>query len=267
MAFKLRVMGREFSDVWDALSGLRLRLVLLVACGIVPLTLLIGDIHESQRQEELADARESVLLLAREGAHRQAELLSNVRNLLTVLTSIPAIRNHETAVCGQILGDIIRLQPGLTNLWTARTDGGVPCSDDPAGLHLNMSGRQYFRDALVSNDFVVSNYLVGRLSGRPVLATALAFGAGRGEDAGVVFASVDINWLYHLAEDATRGHGIALVLIDGEGTLLAHTPPLPDQVGKSMAGHPLVSAMLETSEGEAELPDLQGVQRFSPMFL
>ena len=64
-----------------------------------------------------------------------------------------------------------------------------------------------------------------------------------------------------LAEDATQGHGIALVLIDGEGTLLAHTPPLPDQVGKSMAGHPLARSMLKTSEGEAELPDLQGVQR------
>ena len=85
MAFKLRIMGREFSDVWDALRGLRLRLVLLVACGIVPLILLVGDIHEFQRQEELADARDSVLLLAREGAHQQAELLSNVRNLLTVL--------------------------------------------------------------------------------------------------------------------------------------------------------------------------------------
>jgi PAS domain S-box-containing protein len=35
---------------------------------------------------------------------------------------------------------------------------------------------------------------------------------------------------------------------------------LPDQVGKSMAGHPLVKAMLETPEGEAELPDLLGVQ-------
>jgi hypothetical protein len=227
MAFKLRVMGRVLSGVRDALGGLRLRLVLLVACGILPLILLVGDIHESQRQEELRDARESVLLLARNGAHQQAELLSNVRNLLNVLTSIPAIRNHETAVCGQILADIIRLQPGLTNLWTARADGGVSCSDDPAGLHLNMSSRRYFRDALSSNEFVVSNYIIGRLSGRPVLATALAFGADRGEDVGVVFASVDINWLYHLAEEETRGQGIALVLIDGEGTLLAHTPPLP----------------------------------------
>jgi hypothetical protein len=26
-----------------------------------------------------------------------------------------------------------------------------------------MSDRQYFRDALASNDFVVSNYLIGRL--------------------------------------------------------------------------------------------------------
>src|SRR3954451_2191574 len=159
MTFKLRVMGREFSDLWNALSGLRLRLVLLVACGIIPLTLLIADIHENQRQEELANARESVLLLAREGARQQAELLSNVRNLLSILTSIPAIKNHETTVCGQILGDIIGLQPGLTNLWTAKADGGVPCSDDPAGLQLNMKGRQYFRDALGSNDFVVSNYV------------------------------------------------------------------------------------------------------------
>src|SRR5690349_2953558 len=156
MAVKLRIKGRDFSDVWDAFSGLRLRLVLLVACGIVPLTLLIADIHESQRQEELVAARESVLLLVREGARQQAELLSNVRNLLNILISIPAIKNHETAVCGRILADIIRLQPGLTNLWTARRDGGVPCSDDPAGLQLNMSGRQYFRDALASDDFVVS---------------------------------------------------------------------------------------------------------------
>ena len=261
MAFKLRIMDREFSAVWDAIRGLRLRLVLLVACGIVPQSFWSAISMSSQRQEELAEARELVLLLAREGAHQQAELLSNVRNLLSVLTSIPAVRNNETGVCDQILADIIRLQPGLTNLWTARADGGVPCSDDPAGHNLNMSSRQYFHDALASSNFVVSNYIVGRLSGRPVLATALAFGADRGEDAGVVFASVDINWLYRLAEEATRGQGIALVLIDGEGTLLAHTPPLPDQVGKSVAGHPLIRAMLETSEGEAELPDLQGVQR------
>jgi hypothetical protein len=129
MTFKLRVMSRELSGVRDALSGLRLRLVLLVACGIVPLILLVGDIHESQRQEELGDARESVLLLARNGARQQAELLSNVRNLLNVLTSIPAIRNHETAVCSQILADIIRLQPGLTNLWTEMDPGSETGGD------------------------------------------------------------------------------------------------------------------------------------------
>ena len=124
-----------------------------------------------------------------------------------------------------------------------------------------MSGRQYFRDALASGSFVVSNYVIGRLSGRPVLVTALPFGAGEGENTDVVFASVDIDWLYHLAEDEARGNGLAVVLIDGEGTLLAHTPSLPDEVGKSMAGHPLVRAMLATPEGETELPDLKGVQR------
>ena len=55
--------------------ALRLRLALLVACGIVPLILLVGDILELQRQEEFSDACKSVLILAREGGHQQAELL------------------------------------------------------------------------------------------------------------------------------------------------------------------------------------------------
>jgi PAS domain S-box-containing protein len=247
--------------VWKALSGLRLKLVLLAACGIVPLTLLVADLLETQRQGELAKARQSVLALAREGGRRQAELLSDVHNLLSILTAIPAIRSQETAICGEILNDIVSHQPGLTSLWTASPDGSVHCSNNPVGLRLDMSGRQYFRDALKTGDFVVSNYLVGRLSGRPVLATALAFDAEHDGDVRVAFAGIDIEWLYHLAEDVARGNGIALVLVDGEGTLLAHTPPLPESLGKSVADHPLVRAMLATTEGAVEVPDLQGVPR------
>jgi hypothetical protein len=106
MAFRRIVMVRRIGHVWKTLSGLRLKLVLLVACGVLPLTLLVVDILQEQRQEELAKARESVLLLARDGGRRQAELLSNVRSLLSILTAIPAIRSQETAVCGEILKDI-----------------------------------------------------------------------------------------------------------------------------------------------------------------
>jgi hypothetical protein len=36
-------------------------------------------------------------------------------------------------------------------------------------------------------------------------------GTSSGENTGVVFASVDIDWLYHLAEDEARGKGLAVV--------------------------------------------------------
>ena len=44
MGFKLGRTNNRFGSILDALRGLRLRLVLLVACGIVPLTLLVGEI-------------------------------------------------------------------------------------------------------------------------------------------------------------------------------------------------------------------------------
>ena len=266
MGFKLGRINNRFGNILDALRGLRLRLVLLVACGILPLTLLVGDILESQRQEELEEARQSVQRLAHEAGHRQADLLSNVSNLLNVLTSIPAVKNHDTDVCGEILADIFAHQRGLTSLWTARPDGSVACADDPAGLQFNMSTRQYFRDALKSGEFVVSNYTVGRLSGRPVLAMALPFKSdGMGADGsgydGVVFAGVDIDWLYRLAEHRASESEMALVLIDGEGTILAQSPSRPEIVGKRVPGHPLIRAMLASPEGEAELPDLHGIER------
>lgn len=266
MGFKLERMNDCFGNILDALRGLRLRLVLLVACGIVPLTLLVGEILEVQRQEELKEARQSVQRLAHEAGHRQADLLSNVANLLNVLAAIPAVRNQDTDVCGAILADIFSHQHGLTNLWTARVDGSVSCSDDPAGLQLNMSARQYFHDALKFGGLVVSNYTIGRLSGRPVLAMALPFrsdgmGAGGSGFDGVVFASVDIDWLYRLAEHRVSESEVALVLIDGEGTILAQSPPQPGIVGKRMPEHPLIQAMLASPEGQAELPDLQGTER------
>jgi PAS domain S-box-containing protein len=266
MGFKFGRTNNRFGNILDALRGLRLRLVLLVACGIVPLTLLVGDILESQRQEELEEARQSVQRLAHEAGHRQADLLSNVSNLLNVLASIPAVKNHDTDVCGAILADIFAHQRGLTSLWTARLDGSVACADDPAGLQFNMSTRQYFSDALKSGGLVVSNYTVGRLSGRPLLAMALPFKSdGMGADGngydGVVFAGVDIDWLYRLAEHRVSESEVALVLIDGEGTILAQSPPQPDTVGKRMPEHPLIRAMLASPEGEAELPDLHGIER------
>jgi len=266
MELKFERINNRIGIFLDAFRGLRLRLVLLVACGIVPLTLLVYEILESQRQEELAEARQSVQRLAREAGHKQADLLSNVGNLLNVLTSIPAVRNHDADVCGAILADIFAHQRGLTSIWTARPDGSVSCADDPAGLQFNMSTRQYFHDALKSGGFVVSNYMVGRLSGRPILGTALPFRSdGRGANDtgydGVVFASVDIDWLYRLAEYRASESEVALVLIDGMGTILAQSPPQPGIVGKRMPEHPLIKAMLASPEGGAELPDLQGIER------
>ncbi|UEM05695.1 response regulator [Skermanella rosea] len=250
--------------LWGVLRGLRLRLMLLVCCGVLPLSLLVLHLLEQQRQQILTGARDDVMTLAREAGMRQGEVLAQVRGLLQVLTAVPALREFEEGTCSGMLDEIVRHQPGLTSLWIARPDGSVPCSHHPGGLALNMAERAYFRDAVSENRFVVSDYLIGRVSGRPVLGTALPFSRPDGRIAGVAMAGINIGWLHRLAEQVVNAKDISLVLVDGNGTLLAHgsvAAPSDPPVGSKVADHPLVAAMLGSLEGTVETSDLSGVGR------
>jgi PAS domain S-box-containing protein len=247
--------------IWGVLFGLRVRLVLLVACGLIPLSILVLTQLGRQRDDALAEAHEGIRAVARQAAVRQAEVLGQVRGLLEVLSAIPTLREFQAGACDEMLGQIIRRYPGVTSIWFATPDGRVPCSDQPSGHSLGMADRDYFQRALAGGDFVVSDYLIGRVSGRPVLATALAFPGPDGRIAGVAMAAVDIDWLHRMAEQAVGGMGMNLVLIDGKGTLLAEVPPGPAPIGQPAVGNPLVAAMLETAEGGFETVDNSGVTR------
>lgn len=250
--------------LWGVLRGLRLRLMLLVCCGVLPLSFLVLNLLEQQRQQILTGARDGVMSLAREAGMRQGEVLAQVRGLLQVLAAVPALREFEEGTCSEMLGEIVRHQPGLTSLWIARPDGSVPCSDQPAGLALNMAERTYFRNAVSGDRFVVSDYLIGRVSGRPVLGAALPFHGPDGGIAGVAMAGVNIGWLHRLAEQVVNAKDISLVLVDGRGTLLAHgsaEAPADPPVGSKVADHPLIATMLASQEGSVETFDLAGVSR------
>ncbi|WP_158045781.1 ATP-binding protein [Skermanella pratensis] len=250
--------------LWGVLRGLRLRLMLLVCCGVIPLSLLVLTLLEQQRQQILAGARDEVMSLAREAGMRQGEVLAQVRGLLQALTAIPALREFDEGTCSGMLGEIVQHQPGLTSLWIARPDGSVPCSDQPAGLALNMAKRAYFQVAVSQDRFVVSDYLIGRVSGRPVLAAALPFRSPDGRIGGVALGGVDISWLQRLAEQVVNAKDISLVLVDGHGTLLAHgsaSAPSNPPVGSKVADHPLIATMLASADGSVESPDLSGVSR------
>src|ERR1700678_3268309 len=98
----------------------------------------------------------------------------------------------------------------------------------------NVSDRSYFiaqRDGAAAG-LLMSEPLVTRSEGRAALVFSRRIDDTKGGFAGVVTAVVDIDNLMQFYESLNLGMGSAIQMVRNDGTLLARSPPVPDEVGK-----------------------------------
>jgi PAS domain S-box-containing protein len=98
----------------------------------------------------------------------------------------------------------------------------------------NVSDRSYFiaqRDGRAAGLFM-SEPLVTRSEGRAALVFSRRIDDTKGGFAGVVTAVVDIDNLMRFYESLNLGMGSAIQMVRNDGTLLARSPPAPEEVGK-----------------------------------
>src|ERR1700733_5049101 len=98
----------------------------------------------------------------------------------------------------------------------------------------NVSDRFFFiarRDGPAAGLFM-REPLVTRSEGRAALVFSRRLDDAKGGFAGVVTAVVDIDSLKQFYESLNLGMGSAIQMVRDDGTLLARSPPAPDEVGK-----------------------------------
>ena len=98
----------------------------------------------------------------------------------------------------------------------------------------NVSDRSYFiaqRDGTAAGLFM-SEPLVTRSEGRAALVFSRRLDDEKGGFGGVVTAIVDLDNLKQFYESLNLGMGNAIQLMRNDGTLIARSPPAPDEVGK-----------------------------------
>ena len=98
----------------------------------------------------------------------------------------------------------------------------------------NVSDRSYFiaqRNGTAAGLFM-SEPLVTRSEGRAALIFSRRLDDAKGGFAGVVTAVVDIDNLKQFYESLKLGMGSAIQMVRNDGTLLARSPPVPEEVGK-----------------------------------
>jgi diguanylate cyclase (GGDEF)-like protein len=239
--------------------SIRARMLALALLAVGPLMLERMHGLETSRAERMQNAHADAVELARRGAEAQRDVIYSVRALLQVMARTHVLLAEKGENCDTYLSDLTANVPWIKSISIVGIRGRIVCSTSPLAVGLDVSDRAYFRNAMIKGDFVLSDYLIGRARQSPAIMAAFPARADDGSPRGVVIASIDLQWIGDLLATTSRHDGAALLVIDGNGSVLAATEQR--WVGKRFTDHPLAAQMRAQGEGTLTARDFDGVRR------
>jgi serine phosphatase RsbU (regulator of sigma subunit) len=251
-----------------SLLGLRGRLLGLVLLAVLPAVALILYSASDRRQHDIEQAQDDALRLARQASAEFAQLIDRTRQLLIVLAQVPDVRDGDGAACSALASDLILRFPVYANIGGIERHGDVFCSAARLDGRVSLADREYFRDAIATRNFAVGDVQIGRITGRPGINFGFPVLDSTGNVHSVVFASLDLAWLWQLAAESRLPGGSTLTVVDRNGRLMVRYPDDDATLGRSLAGDPTVRTALSGRQGVTEATADDGAQHlyaFAPL--
>ncbi len=240
---------------------LRKQLVLLVAAAMVPLLGLAIFNAELSSDAALSRATNDLKFAVSLAASNQQQVIETAHQVLVAISHVPGIREGQYAHCNQHLSELRRQLPSYANFGIASAQGFVLCSGLVTAAPLYVGDRSFFRDAVASGRFVAGEFMVGRLSGKPVVPFALPVLDSKGSVLFVAYAALDLASVVASLAAAQLPPGAGLGVHDRHGALLAGSPGLPLQIGQNAASLVIQEALKTRSTSVREGADKNGQQR------
>jgi two-component system, sensor histidine kinase and response regulator len=247
---------------WFHPDSLRARLLGVVAiCLALP---LIGALIYLQRDidHKVASVGDLTERLADIGVRRHDELINQARNLLNVLSLVPAIRDAGPGAldeCVSIMKPLPEHSDWTTGAWLTDAGGEILCDTTGPAPGISLGDREYFKRALAAKDFVLSGYIIGKRSGKQIILAVQPILRG-GQVHRMLGVSIELAWYNDLIK-VSRDPGIAILVLDDRGTVLGHQPDLGEWIGRDMSGDPDIRRVLSQPAGTLASSGIDGVKR------
>lgn len=230
-------------------GSLRFRLAALAFAAVTPAIALALFAGIEARRSSAASAREEALRISRLVAGNQEALIRAARGQISAFTHFNRFLPEQAAECNLLAPELIQDFPSFTAIAVAFPNGDVYCNSTPLEEPVNLGDRPYFQEALRRREFAVGEYVIGRITGLPILPLAKPILDDQGSPVAVVVAPISLDWLSQLLSEMQVPEGMSILVIDRSGMILARYPDPGGWVGQTVPDHPVVQAILE---GEAE---------------
>ena len=252
-------------------ASLRTRLVLLGIFTLLPAFGFIVHSTLAQRQQAMEQAKKEASRLLQTAALEQQQLVAGVQQQLITLAQLPIVRKPAlTGSCNSTFASLREQHRHYGNLGVIGRDGWLRCSARSSAAPVYLGDRDYFRAALAGQNFSVSDYQIGRVINKSVIAFARPVFDEKGEIQNVVFISVDISeWFKDMVAYTPLPQGASLLLVNAHGTIFARHPDPEIWMGKTLPDFPVIKAILAQPKADSlDEIGLDGVRRlhvFAPI--
>ena len=173
-----------------------------------------------------------LLATAAEDSERTAGLLASKLEMLTVALSGVASQAtpdkwHDSARMTRFLADKPSAIALFDSFFAATIDGAMLArieKENTGATRVNIADREYFQQALKTDQAVVSKADVGKVSGLPIIVIAIPVLAADGQVTGVVGASLQLqsSGLFSNLSGSSRAAESRVLVMDRAGLLLSH---------------------------------------------
>ncbi len=219
------------------LKTLLARLVLLVSFALVPALAFQAYGESRARHTRQLLVEEEALRLVRLVSSEQQRILDGAEQVLATISGAPAVQDNDPAACQRLLANLMEHAPRYNSAAVIGLDGHPVCAPVPFDRGINVSGSSYFPAALKTGGFVIGEYAIGRISGKPGLHMARPLINRNGTVAGVVHVTLDLGWLGEQLKHLALPQGAVASVVDRNGTVLARYPD-----GMHFVGEPIPAA-------------------------
>jgi PAS domain S-box-containing protein len=242
-------------------SGLRLRLLLLVLLACAPLVGLTLHTASEERRRLVKEWNQRSLEMMELATREEGHVLGQTRQLLLALAESSQVRSGNRRGCKKLLDELFGSYPRYANLGVVGTNGMVLASARPMVEPANQTNRPFFRRALATRAFAMGDFPNGHEVGNPTVTFGCPVFDSDGQVQAVVFAVLDLDWSsrFDSALPAQLPPGATWTEIDRTGRILVRYPSPEKWIGLPFPEKSLLKNVFSQDHGVVEAVSADGI--------
>ncbi|XHR28276.1 MAG: HAMP domain-containing protein [Chthoniobacteraceae bacterium] len=208
-------------------TSLRFRLMFLVVTAILPIFGLMLYQAAREQDRKLRECEDEARRLATQAAGSISQATEGARQMLLALACTEPVRTMNAEATAPLLADLLGHSKSYVNIGLVRSDGLVLASAVPMKEAVYIDDRLWFRTLRETGELAVSEYLIGRISGKAGVNLGFPLYPLPGNPfPGALYASLDLKMIQRcLAQIHLPAHAVILV-VDKKGTCVARRPEI-----------------------------------------